>query len=588
MKYCYTDERNAQIVISLMKAHNIRKVIASPGTTNICLIASMQQDPYFEIYSAPEERSAGYMACGLAAESGEPVAISCTGATASRNYMPALTEAYYRKLPILAITSSRRSTQIGHNFDQVTDRTQLPRDVARLSVQLPVITDVESEWGCIIAANKAMLELRHHGGGPVHINLETAYSRNYGVEELPPARAIYRISHGDQFPKVEGKKIGILVGTHAVWSDGLTKKVEDFCEIYNAVVICDHTSNYKGKYKVSGNLMGIQRYNESIIKSLDLMIYLGDILALPYAISPQNVWRVNPDGELRDPFRKLRYVFEMTEDAFFEFYTSGEKKKEVCSFYRACEQENKILRENLEYIIKKLPFSNAWIAAQTTPRLPANSAIHFGIQNSLRFWNFFQLPETIHGYSNTGGFGIDGPMSTTIGAALADGNKIFFCVLGDLAFFYDLNSLGNRHLGNNVRIILVNNGKGTEFKLSGNPGSMFGEDTDRYIAAGGHYGRKSKTLVKHYAEDLGMEYLSASSKEMYLHELEKLVNPEIGNHPMLLEVFTNSIDEDAALTMLQECLVDEKLRTRRIAGSTVKSVLGEKGFQSIKKILIKG
>lgn len=588
MKYCYTDERNAQIVISLMKAHNIRKVIASPGTTNICLIASMQQDPYFEIYSAPEERSAGYMACGLAAESGEPVAISCTGATASRNYMPALTEAYYRKLPILAITSSRRSTQIGHNFDQVTDRTQLPRDVARLSVQLPVITDVESEWGCIIAANKAMLELRHHGGGPVHINLETAYSRNYEVKELPPTRAIYRISYGDQFPKVEGAKIGILVGTHAVWSDGLTKKVEDFCEIYNAVVICDHTSNYKGKYKVSGNLMGIQRYNESIIKSIDLMIYLGDILALPYTISPQTVWRVNPDGELRDPFRKLRYVFEMTEDAFFEFYTSDAKKKEVCSFYRACEQENIILRDNLENVIKKLPFSNAWIAAQTAPRLPANSAIHFGIQNSLRFWNFFQLPETIHGYSNTGGFGIDGPMSTTIGAALADSNKIFFCVLGDLAFFYDLNSLGNRHLGNNVRIVLVNNGKGTEFKLSGNPGSMFGEDTDRYIAAGGHYGRKSKTLVKHYAEDLGMEYLSASSKEMYLHELEKLVNPEIGNHPMLLEVFTNSIDEDAALTMLQECLVDEKLRTRRIAGSTVKSVLGEKGFQSIKKILIKG
>ena len=117
---------------------------------------------------------------------------------------------------------------------------------------------------------------------------------------------------------------------------------------------------------------------------------------------------------------------------------------------------------------------------------------------------------------------------------------------------------------------------------------MFGEDTDRYIAAGGHYGRQSKTLVKHYAEDLGMEYLSASSKEMYLHELEKLVNPEIGNRPMLLEVFTNSIDEDAALTMLQECLVDEKLRMRRIAGSTVKSVLGEKGFQSIKKVLIKG
>ncbi len=588
MKYYYTDERNAQIVISLMKAHHIRKVIASPGTTNICLIASMQQDPYFEIYSAPEERSAGYMACGLAAESGEAVAISCTGATASRNYMPALTEAYYRKLPVLAITSSRRNTRIGHNFDQVTDRTQLPKDVARLSVQLPVITDLESEWGCVVAANKAMLELRHHGGGPVHINLETMYSRNYGVKELPPTRAIYRISQGDPIPEVAGRKIAILVGTHTAWSDRLTKMVDDFCEIYNAVVICDHTSNYKGKYGVSGNLMGIQRFNESIIKNIDLMIYLGDILALPYSISAQSVWRVNPDGELRDPFHKLKYVFEMTEEAFFTLYTSKDMKRVDCAFHKACMEENRSLRDNLKTVVEKLPFSNAWIASQTAPRLPEGSVLHLGIQNSLRFWNFFEIPESVRGYSNTGGFGIDGSMSSTIGAALADAGRLYFCVLGDLSFFYDLNSLGNRHVGNNVRIILVNNGKGTEFKLSGNPGSMFGEDTDRFISAGGHYGRQSKDLVRHYAEDLGMEYLTASSKEAYLGELERFISPQIGNRPMLLEVFTDSMDEDEALTMLQDCLVDEKLRTRRIAGSTIKNVLGEKGFQTIKNAFIKG
>ena len=137
--YYYTDERNAQIVISLLKAHGIKKIVASPGTTNICLVASLQQDPFFEIYSSADERSAGYIACGLSAESGEPVVLSCTGATASRNYMSALTEAYYRKLPILVITSSRSNFQIGHNIDQVTDRTVLPKDVAKLSVQLPLI-----------------------------------------------------------------------------------------------------------------------------------------------------------------------------------------------------------------------------------------------------------------------------------------------------------------------------------------------------------------------------------------------------------------------------------------------------------------
>ena len=105
-KFKYTNERNVQIVIALLKAHGIHRVIASPGTTNMTFVVSIENDPWFQVWSSVDERSAAYLACGMAAETGEPVVISCTGATASRNYMPGLTEAYYRKLPVLAITSS--------------------------------------------------------------------------------------------------------------------------------------------------------------------------------------------------------------------------------------------------------------------------------------------------------------------------------------------------------------------------------------------------------------------------------------------------------------------------------------------------
>ena len=123
----YSNDKNAQILLSLMKAHDIRKVIASPGTTNIAIVGSMQHDEYFEMYSSVDERSACYMACGLAAESGEPVAIICTEATASRNYFPGLTEAYYRKLPILVIAGSHGEHAIGHLHSQVIYRTQSPK-----------------------------------------------------------------------------------------------------------------------------------------------------------------------------------------------------------------------------------------------------------------------------------------------------------------------------------------------------------------------------------------------------------------------------------------------------------------------------
>ena len=130
----YTDEKNTQVLVALLKAHGIRKVIASPGTTNVTLVASMQYDPFFDVYSSVDERSAAYMACGLSAESGEPVVICCTGATASRNYLSGLTEAYYRKIPILAITATQAISKVGHHVAQVIDRSSLPNDVAKYSI----------------------------------------------------------------------------------------------------------------------------------------------------------------------------------------------------------------------------------------------------------------------------------------------------------------------------------------------------------------------------------------------------------------------------------------------------------------------
>lgn len=583
MEYYYTDERNVQIVISLLKQHGIHRVIASPGTTNISLIASMMHDNFFDIYSAADERSAGYMACGMAAESGEPVVISCTGATASRNYMPALTEAFYRKLPILAITSSRRNYRIGHNMDQVTDRTVLPNDVAKLSVQVGMVTDLESEWGCVIAANKAMLELTHRGNGPVHINLETNYSRNYNVHELPVARCIKRYFPADELPDLKADKVTILVGAHTVFSNRLEAAVDAFCERYNAIVLCDHTSNYKGKYRAFANLQGAQTYYKSVVRKSNVMIYIGDIFAPAYIYEPETVWRVNPDGELRDTFRKLKNVFEMNEEVFFEAYVAKCEKTRANTFYEEYLVEKQIIEENMEEVENGLPFSNAWVASRLARVLPQNSVLHLGILNSLRFWNYFELPKDVYGFSNVGGFGIDGSMSTVIGASLASPDKLFYCVLGDLAFFYDMNSLGNRHVGNNVRILLVNNGKGTEFKLSGNPGSMFGQETDRYIAAAGHYGNKSSELVKHYAQDLGFDYITADSKEAFEKVYSKFIDPKPCQKPMLFEIFTQSEDEDTSLTKLNSILKDDVM----VAKDKISQIIGPRGTSIIKKILNK-
>ncbi len=578
MKRHYTDEVNAQIVLALLKEHGIRKVIASPGGTNLVLVAGMQDDPFFEMYSCVDERSAAYMACGLAAESGEPVVISCTGATASRNYAPGLTEAFYRKLPVLAITSTQNIARIGHHIAQVIDRSSIQNDIANVSVTLPIINNDEDRWDCEIKVNRAILGLTHRGGGPVHINLPTTYSKSYMTQELPKVRVINRIVPTDIFPALPKGRIAIFVGSHNAMSTELVDSIDKFCAEHNAVVFCDHTSSYKGKYRILYALPTCQNSFKGSEHRPELLIHIGEVSGDYYTtkIKGQQVWRVSEDGEIRDTFRSLRCIFEMPERNFFTHYATDGKAGDD-SYLQHCKN---VLEEHYQKL-PQLPFSNPWIASRMAHCIPDGSTIHFGILNSLRSWNFFELPHSVTSASNVGGFGIDGGLSTVMGASFANRDKLYYCVIGDLAFFYDMNSIGNRHLGRNLRIMLVNNGTGTEFKVYGHSASHLGDDVDDYVSAAGHFGNKSPTIVKHYAEDLGFEYLHASGKEEFDEASERFLTPEITERPMLFEVFTDSVLETKATEVLIRMDESMKVRTKQFA----KNMLGQGNINALKKAI---
>lgn len=578
MNKYYTDEKHTAILIALLKAHGIRKVIASPGTTNITFVGSIQNDPYFEMYSSVDERSAAYIACGLAAESGEPVIITCTGATASRNYLSGLTEAYYRKLPVLAITATQAVSKVGHHIAQVIDRSCMPNDVVRHSVTLPVVKDEDDVWDCEIKINRAILELRRHGGGPVHINNPTTYSKSFGSKDLPQVRVIGRITQAGEFPAMPSGRIAVFIGSHHTMSQEQTEVLDRFCASNNAVVFCDHTSSYKGKYRVLFALATCQKMFDGTGIIPDLMIHIGEVSGDYYNIrlAEKQVWRISADGQIRDTFRRLRYVFEMPEESFFQHYTDGDRK-ENSGYLQTC--NNKI--EKLRSKIPDLPFSNIWIASRIAGLIPENSTIHFGILNSLRSWNFFELPESVISASNVGGFGIDGDVSSLFGASVFNKEKLYFGVVGDLAFFYDLNVLGNRHIGNNLRILLVNNGKGSEFKLDGNPGSIFGEDTDKFISAGKHFGNQSRTLVKNYAQALGFEYFSASNKQEFDEAYERFLTPEVTDRTMVFEVFTDTLYENEALNLI--CSIEENVKGK--AKKIARQILSDENINAIKKIM---
>jgi len=531
MALLYSNEKNVLLMLALLKEHGIRKIIASPGTTNITFIGSASHDPFFQIYSCVDERSAAYMACGMAEESNEPVVISCTGATASRNYFPGLTEAYYRKLPILVITSTREESKVGHLIDQQIDRTQQPKDTVVNSEHLQVIKDDEDWWNCTIKANRAILALKANGGGPSHINLPTLYNPKFETESLPAVRKISRFYAYDQLPEIGSREVTIFVGTHRTMSVEENDAIDKFCEVYNAVVYCDICSGYRGKY-------GLKLYGKAEELKTDILIHIGEVSCAAYGCSPKEVWRVNEDGELRDTYRKLVNVFAMPEMVFFKAYTKGRVSNDTTKYLSYKKSEDSFYTK-----LKEVPFSNGWVALYLHDKMPKNCHIHLGIVSSFFVWNRLRLDPSITINCNQGGFGIDGNLSTLIGQSLCNPQRLYYCCLGDLAFFYDMNSLGNRHVGNNIRILLVNNGRGVIFRKPTNIGNIFGVEADNYISAAGHFGNMSHQLVRDYATNLGFEYFSASSKEEFIENAEKFVSPTISEKPIVFEVFADVKNE---------------------------------------------
>lgn len=545
----YTDDKNAQIVLSLLKQYGIKKIVVSPGTTNVPISRSVQMDPWFEVYSVVDERGAAYFATGLAYSSGEPVVISCTGATASRNYLPGMTEAYYRNLPVIALTSQHHVSDFGNLAPQVTDRTVSQNDVKRMAVHLPVVKDDEDYERCILSVNKALITTTAHGGGPVHINMHVEGDYSFTSESLPAIRKIeyYENTRLDAVKpslqkELSTKKVALFIGSHRKFTDKDKDAIEAFLTKYKAVALVDHTSGYKGKNSIL--LSQIADLKQSV-NTPELLIDLGSITGDYSAEWLRNIetWRLSEDGQVHDRFHNQTKLFDGDESGFFSALSLG-------GIVAQSDYYGELAKEIAQISIpsKEMPLSNTYISYKLSGLLPKNSNLHMGILNSLRNMNFFNLDESIDTSSNVGGFGIDGALSTLIGQSMTDKKKLYFGLVGDLAAFYDMNALGIRHVSPNVRILLVNNNGGVEFRLNSRLETQWADDINEYISAGGHNGS-----IKGWAESIGFYYMSADNKDDFDKKVKDFTSVDHGKFgkPVVFEVFTTIPDEQEGVNAIQ-------------------------------------
>ena len=570
----YTIQENVRIVISLLKQYNIRHIVVSPGGTNIPISQAVQEDSFFKCYSVPDERSAMYFAIGLHLQTGEVIATSCTSAQATRNYVPGLTEAFYKHTPILAITTAKLERFQYQDYMQAPDQCSLPKDAVKASFDLPPVTDDNTRLQVYHNAKEAILETTHRNPGPIQLNIRIVDAQQGQFEnvELPAIRPLHRYMAWDDWSNVElsNKKVLVVIGEHRVFSERENKAIEKFCEGIDAAVYVNHLSNYHGKYSVSANLL-ISCGGFSLLKP-DVLITIGGqtgdypIYGALNRIGNAEHWRIAEDGNYVDTYGHLTKIFECPDYFFFEKVAMDASSDH--SYYEAWKKLNDTMKYDVE-----LPFSNCYVAQQLHNMIPQNSIMNFAILNSLRCWSYFPLDPSIQGYGNVAAFGIDGCNSMLIGESM-NTDELCFIVTGDLAFFYDMNALGIRHIKNNIRILLINNGGGAEFKIM-TRSWKHDVKVDNYISANGHNGS-----AKGWAENCGFKYQTASSKEDIEAVKEVFVSPS--EQPILLEVFTKEDDETLAMTTITGANHITSA-SGKIEG-VLNAVIGENGTKVIKSV----
>lgn len=571
----YTKIKNVQILVSLLKQHNIRHLVLSAGTRHVPLAHSVENDSFFTCYSVVDERSAGYFAMGLAKELGEPVAIACTSSTATCNYVPPIAEAYYQKVPLLILTGDRDPYLLDQLEDQMINQVDMYRNFCKKCVNLPIVETEKDVWYCQRLINDALLELYHHGAGPVHINFPINQSiediADASIPELPKYNKIDRCELGtpperwmEKAEKLKrAKRILVICGSAVPASGELSKQMDAFAQHYNCAISTEYLSNVHCSHAMNTYLIG-ESITAEVLKKLapDIVIFYGGNFISRFKVLLRVIkntfesWLIAEDGEIMDPFQNLTNVFECRPEYFFRFFAeaagnsknNGELYQELTQLRaRITVPEVDQLPEKVNQLaindakFKKLPapqgkelipadYLSAFSAMYGLSRkLPKNSLLHLSILNSTRIMQMFDLDDSIAVYSNVGTDGIDGSMSTFLGQAAAT-DRPCFLVIGDLSFFYDMNSLGIRNIGSNVHILLVNNGGGAEFYFSMGPQRL--PNIDMHISAVHHHKAKDWVLSNNF------RYLSAANAEEFKAVLPEFTDGK-ADRPVVLEIFTD-------------------------------------------------
>lgn len=506
----------ARHVLSALISAGIRDLVISPGSRSAPLAyaaAEAEAAGILDIHVRIDERSAAFMALGLAQSTMRPVALAATSGSAIGQMLPAVMEANHTATPLLVLSADRPDELHGTGASQSTRQKTLFGEHVRLAANVPAGTDPQHE------VQRALLALagdQHTAAGPVQLNLQFRDPLTPAQDERIESQSWTAVEPGqwqthDQLDRaslpvqqLEPRRSVVIAG------HGAGEEAQRFAQALGLPLFAEPSSNAR----FSANAIG--HYRPLIAAGLDriesvvlfgrptLSRPVGQLLANPAIDSV--IWQPAPAAWYEAGRRRETPVSSWSE--LQEFAGTGAK-----GWLEAWQQLDAQALEVRQRLSRESLINGVDVAEAIWDHAP--EVLLLGSSNIVRDFDLAARPApepTMTVHANRGLAGIDGTIATALGLARGS-KKRTLAVMGDITFAHDASSLswtpGEEQPM--VDIVVYNDGGG----------AIFSTLEHGAVDASGRYANAVERLfatpqqlsLPALAEAYGWQYARAASKE---------------------------------------------------------------------------
>ncbi|EMS31425.1 2-succinyl-5-enolpyruvyl-6-hydroxy-3-cyclohexene-1-carboxylic-acid synthase [Mariniradius saccharolyticus AK6] len=532
-------------LVSLCAKKGIRHAILSPGSRCAPITLAFARHPEIHTKTISDERSAAFIALGMAQQLGQPVALVCTSGSAAYNYAPAVAEAYFQQIPLLILTADRPPEWIDQWDGQTIRQTEIYGKHVKGFFQFPdEFGHADKVWHANRIVNEAINLAADFPEGPVHINIplrEPFYPEKEERFDFDKDLQVINQLKGKPTLSADQKKVieqdllrfrKILIVPGQQFPDVALRQILDqIAANHQAVVVTDSISNLQSSHTIClhDHYIGNSELRNSLRP--DLIISFGKSiiskgLKLFLRSSEAAHWHIQPAGYAPDTYQHLEKTISC--DALDFLQLIGQTVESNLDFAKHWTSLEEKVRKHLPATIYRAEFGEYKALQTALAKIPAASKIHVANSMAVRYLNFLGRinPEV---YCNRGTSGIDGSSSTAVGCAFVSDGFVTL-ITGDMAFFYDRNAYWHSYPIPNLRIILLNNHAGGIFRLIDGPARQ--PELEEYFET------KQPLSAKSLAAEFGFGYHAAADQQSLESGLDNFY--EKSERPKILEILSES------------------------------------------------